>query len=99
MGIYGKASDLVDSLQAALQQGEPVIDLAPQLMQMGLELMRQASLLMARCDGTLARTETAVDTAEALARTTAELNGQLMLNAKLEQRRLELEIKRLEQGG
>ena len=96
MGIYGAASDLIDSLQAALERGEPVIDLAPQLMQMGLELMRQTTALSARVDGTLVRVEGAMDSLESLARATEALNGQLVANARIEQRRLELEVLRLE---
>ena len=91
MGIYGKASELVDSLQAALERGEPVVDLAPQLMQTGLELMRQGSQLMERTTETLERLDALGAGAEALLK-------QARVNAELEQRRLQLAIRQLERG-
>ena len=42
-GLYGKSAELIASLQTALERGEPVLDLTPRVLQMGLTLMQQGS--------------------------------------------------------
>jgi hypothetical protein len=94
--IYGKASDLIETLEKAIKNGEPMIDLGPQLMQTGLALMAQALALaersintLDRCDSMLKRLEGLSDSGDALIRVQQQV-------AALEKRKLELEIARLE---
>ena len=112
MGIYGKASELVDTLQTAIARGEPIVDLAPQLMTTGLELMRQGSLLMDRVvralDGldtvsgagsdVLQRLGSTLDRLDELAGSQRALLSAQEEVARLQAQKLALEIRQLEQG-
>lgn len=81
-GLYGKSSELVAGLLSALKRGEPLLDA-------GLSLVQQASVTLARCDRALDRVDRILAAGESLAPIVHE-------NARLERRRLELEIQRLE---
>jgi hypothetical protein len=97
--IYGKATDLIDTLDQALKRGEPMIDLGPRLMDTGLALMRQGAMLvdkstdtLERCDRILERLDRAIEAGDAYLSIARQ-------NAALTQRKLELEIAALERAG
>jgi hypothetical protein len=98
VGIYSKATDLIDTLDQALKRGEPMMDLGPRLMDTGLALMRQGSELVDRATGTLERCDRVLLRLESMLEGGDALLAVVRQNAALEQRKLELEIARLEQG-
>jgi hypothetical protein len=95
-GLYSRSAELIGSLQGALARGEPLLDLAPKLMESGLALMAQASSALDRATTTLDRCDAVLGRVERLLVGGDALSEQLLRNARLEQRRLELEIARLE---
>lgn len=96
--IYGKASDLIETLDHALKQGEPMINLGPELMQTGLALMAQALLLAERSISTLDRCDRVLDRLDALLVLGDSSLETQRLKSALELRKLTLEVEALERA-
>lgn len=96
--MYGKASDLIDTLNQTLKNGEPMIDLGPQLMQTGLALIARALQLAERSVSTLDRCDRVLERIETIA---AASDGVLALHrarTELELEKLTLEINALKRA-
>jgi hypothetical protein len=94
--MYGKASELIETLNQTLKNGEPMIDLGPQLMQTGLALMAEALQLAERSMATLERCDRLLEKVDRLF---SAGDGMLELarqKSALELRKLALEIELLE---
>lgn len=94
--IYGKAVDLIDTLDDALKKSDPMLTLGPELMRTGLSLMSAALVVAQRSVGTLDRCDRALDRVFEQLSTHDVLLAQLQQRLSLENRKLQLEIERLE---
>ena len=95
-GIYGKAGELVESLSEVIARGEPMLVLTPQLIEAGMGLIERVEALIGSAEGTLARSDRALDDLAKLAITASALLEVGRANAALESRKLTLEIAKLE---
>ena len=95
-GIYGKAGELVENINEVIARGEPIIVLAPQLMEAGMSLIGRVGTLVDAAERSLARTDHTLARLEHLATMTESYLAMSRDNVALETRRLELEILRLE---
>ncbi|MGZ3474435.1 MAG: hypothetical protein ACXWUG_09105, partial [Polyangiales bacterium] len=65
-GLYGKSAELISSLQMVLKRGEPMLDLAPRAVQLGIDLMEQGSEALGRATVTLVRCDRVLDRVDRL---------------------------------
>lgn len=94
--IYGKAGELVENLNEVIARGEPMLVLTPQLIEAGMGLIERVEVLVGAAERSLARTDVALEKLASLSASAEALIALGKENARLEARKLELEIVKLE---
>jgi hypothetical protein len=96
MGVYANAGLLVDQVRGVLTRGEPMVAMGPVLMQGAIDALGRAERLMAAAEGTLERSDRVLVRADSMLALLERLATLQLVNVELEQRRMMLELERLE---